>query len=435
MASRDIGQLALASVIGAGAAVVAVRLALGGESETPGNESPTADFTVSPSTPISNEQATFDASPSSDPDGSITSYQWSIEGQTFAGDTATHVFDSPGSYSVSLTVTDDDGATDSVTRSIQVDNIDPVADFTISPSNPDVGEAVTLDASQSSDPNGSIASYEWVIGSNTRTGEVVTTTFESTGTFDITVTVTDDDGATDTLSQTVSVGGGSQTLFRSFDNEEVGTQPSGTTLRQGGEPGDFTVQDDGGRRILQYSSSREGRKALSYDGIAATGVSEVWALMRSDQFIGSPMDGRIVLFATDSPLNEYGLLLDNAPTGSQDKIKVYRVVAGEFTLLREVDIAALGSDEYKEFRFRVTPGSPNRLQLRMWDEGTSEPSAWDIDVTDDALDLSSGGTQDGGWVGHVQFNPEGLNANYDEISFGVGGAEAPTTMFGLSDIN
>ena len=60
----------------------------------------------------------FDASGSSDSDGTITSYAWSFgDGTTGSGESTTHSYTQPGTYSVTLTVTDDDGERDSASGS------------------------------------------------------------------------------------------------------------------------------------------------------------------------------------------------------------------------------------------------------------------------------------------------------------------------------
>ena len=57
----------------------------------------------------------------SDPDGSITSYTWDLgDGTTASGANVRHTYDSPGDYTARLTVTDNDGMTDSATVGIRV---------------------------------------------------------------------------------------------------------------------------------------------------------------------------------------------------------------------------------------------------------------------------------------------------------------------------
>lgn len=83
------------------------------ESGTP----PVASFTYSPLNPVVNETITFDASGSSDPDGSIVNYVWDFGDETTGtGMIATHSYVLDGIYNVSLTVTDNDGLTDTTTQ-------------------------------------------------------------------------------------------------------------------------------------------------------------------------------------------------------------------------------------------------------------------------------------------------------------------------------
>ena len=85
------------------------------------NQPPTASFTFSPKYPFVSQEITFDASNSTDPDGTIVKYEWNFgDGNTATGMIVTHSYSSAGSYDVTLTVTDDDGATDEETKSINI---------------------------------------------------------------------------------------------------------------------------------------------------------------------------------------------------------------------------------------------------------------------------------------------------------------------------
>ncbi len=75
------------------------------------NVPPTASFTSSVTNGTAPLNVTFDASASSDPDGTVTSYAWDFgDGTTGTGATASHTFTKPGTYAVRLIVTDDGGA-------------------------------------------------------------------------------------------------------------------------------------------------------------------------------------------------------------------------------------------------------------------------------------------------------------------------------------
>ena len=90
------------------------------------NQSPTAFFTISPISGVAPLEVSFDASYSSDPDGTIVSYAWDFkDGYTGNRVTVNHTFSSMGSYNVELTVTDNKGATDLDTKTIIVTTPEP----------------------------------------------------------------------------------------------------------------------------------------------------------------------------------------------------------------------------------------------------------------------------------------------------------------------
>jgi PKD repeat protein len=91
----------------------------------PANTPPTADFTAD----AHGLTVDFDANPSSDSDGTITSYAWDYGDSTPAdsGKAPSHTYDDPGTYPVKLTVTDDDGDTGTVTKQVVVSAVQEIA--------------------------------------------------------------------------------------------------------------------------------------------------------------------------------------------------------------------------------------------------------------------------------------------------------------------
>jgi PKD repeat protein len=86
---------------------------------TPANQSPTAVLSATPETGAAPLAVVFDASGSSDPDGVIADYRWDFgDGTTGAGLQIEHTYSTAGQYQATLTVTDDQGATDSATTVI-----------------------------------------------------------------------------------------------------------------------------------------------------------------------------------------------------------------------------------------------------------------------------------------------------------------------------
>ena len=88
-----------------------------GSSGTPVNNAPTASFSSS----CADLACSFDGAASSDSDGSIVSYDWDYgDGNTASGATANHSFIADGDYTVTLTVTDNEGATHASSTLISV---------------------------------------------------------------------------------------------------------------------------------------------------------------------------------------------------------------------------------------------------------------------------------------------------------------------------
>lgn len=84
----------------------------------------------------------------------------------------------------------------------------PVASFTYSPVNPYTYETITFNASASYDPDGDIVSYKWDFGDGnvtTVTNPIITHVYTICGNVTVTLTVTDDEGLTDSTSETVTV--------------------------------------------------------------------------------------------------------------------------------------------------------------------------------------------------------------------------------------
>lgn len=147
----------------------------------------------------------FSSAGSVDPGGAIVSYAWSFgDGTSSADAEATHTYAASGTYDVTLTVTDAQGATDSVTGQVSVTFVDqaPVGSFTATCT----GRACSFDASASSDAEGPLAGYDWDFGDGTTaSGATASHTFGADGSFDVVLTVTDAAGGTDTETQAVDV--------------------------------------------------------------------------------------------------------------------------------------------------------------------------------------------------------------------------------------
>ena len=119
-------------------------------------------------------------------------------------------------------------------------NQPPIVSFSYSPANPVINQTVTLNASDSKDQDGNITNYEWDFGDGGNTTNmtvpITNHTYASAGTFTVTLTVTDDEGATNATSQVITVSGGLV-----FDTG-TGTYPSIAGTHNGTITTNVTIQ-------------------------------------------------------------------------------------------------------------------------------------------------------------------------------------------------
>ncbi len=143
---------------------------------------------------------------STDGDGSVVFWSWDFgDGVTSFAQNPTHTYTAAGSYTVTLNVQDNDGAgataTQTVTVSAPPPNQAPTAAFTSS-----CTELACGFADGSSDSDGTIVSWSWDFGDGAAsTASNPSHTYGAAGTYTVTLTVTDDDGATNESSQALTV--------------------------------------------------------------------------------------------------------------------------------------------------------------------------------------------------------------------------------------
>jgi PKD repeat protein len=154
----------------------------------------------------------FDGSGSYDPDGgNIVSYQWDFgDGSTGTGSVVYHTYYNAGTYTVTLTVTDDEGTIGYTSVTITVYSFPGYASFTYNPTTPYVGETVTFDGSSSTASSGAvITEYHWLINSIQQavtSSPTWTYSFSSAGSYNVGLYIVDSSGYTSTTTtQTVTV--------------------------------------------------------------------------------------------------------------------------------------------------------------------------------------------------------------------------------------
>ncbi|MCK4761323.1 MAG: PKD domain-containing protein [Candidatus Aminicenantes bacterium] len=174
--------------------------------EPPQVESPIAQFTHSPESGKPPLKVSFDASGSSDPDGTIVSYGWDFgDGSYGGGVKPNHTYTQKGIYTITLTVKDNDGISGIAQGYVYVTH-PPVAVFTMNPSIGVAPVTVHFDASGSNDPDGTIAEYLWDFGDDTvGKGRTVSHRYEAADDYTVTLEVIDDYGAGGVASKLLRV--------------------------------------------------------------------------------------------------------------------------------------------------------------------------------------------------------------------------------------
>ena len=162
----------------------------------PANQVPVASFTATPSSGQVPVAVTFDASASSDSDGTIASFDWTFgDGTSATGATTDHTYTAIGSYTATLFVTDDEGAVSSTTRTISVTKVTTTA----SPTSGPVGTVITASvpcAPQAGWVNGAAAIVSLVdFGGNVVATNSVENTDTATARVDVAITVPDSLGS------------------------------------------------------------------------------------------------------------------------------------------------------------------------------------------------------------------------------------------------
>ncbi|WP_166035460.1 PKD domain-containing protein [Halorussus pelagicus] len=258
------------------------------------DDAPTAAGNVTPTEPNPNETVTFDASASSDPNANDSlTYEWEFgDNATATGMNVSHAYESGGNYSVTLTVTDSYGKSDTENWTVSVNHA-PIANATATPSSVNVSETVTFDASGSSDPDGDALTYEWDFdgdGTYDATGVTASHSYTETGIYDTTVTVTDEYGATaiDTVTVTVEESIPTNGLVANWELNGDATDSVGSN--------DGTIHGD-----VSFVSGKQG-EAASFDGSGD--------YIRSDDFSPSG-DYTIATWVKPSSVQIQGILGDS----------------------------------------------------------------------------------------------------------------------------
>ncbi len=408
---------------------VAAHFAAGGGA--PANQPPVADFSSS----VTNLAVSFSSAGSTDRDGTIASRAWDFgDGATSTQVNPNHTYAAAGTFPVKLTVTDDQGASASVTKDVTVSeapNQAPTATFTATPTALDL----SVDASVSEDPDGTVASYAWNWGDSTPSGNGVTAshTYASGGTYTVTLTVTDDDGATDQTTRSVTVtqpGSPSVVVSDQFGRSVAsgwGSADTGGAWTTTGPANRWSVA--GGQGVYTAPAAGRGNKAF-LDGVSVRDLEGGIDVSMDKAVTGS---GILWTQIVRRDGDTYYQFVTRIQSGGDVRAWISRVVSGSETEIADritVPGGPLALGDRLRIKFAATGAAPTALQLKVWKIGSAEPTGWSTSASD-----STTGLQDAGSVGlYTYLFGSATNApvetRFDNfgITSGGGGGPAPNQV-------
>ncbi len=270
-------------------------------------------------------------------------------------------------------------------------NHSPVAAFTSTVS----GLTATVNGSGSSDPDGTIASYAWTFGDGgSATGvSPAPHTYAVAGSYNVTLTVTDDDGATNSLTKVVTVStepapfaldAFSRTVTGGWGNADLGGAwtPNGTSTN-------FNVA--GGVGTIRMGSAGAG------PSVSLTGVSSSSTELRTSIGLDKAATGGGVYVDAQPRISGTGDLYYATTRYLSDgtvSLTIGRIVGGTDTALqaRVVTGLTVAVGDRLNVKVQALGSSPTTLRAKVWKVGTTEPSTWTASTTDSTAALQVAGS-------------------------------------------
>ena len=304
---------------------------------------------------------------------------------------------------MTLTVTDDDGATDVATDQITVTapppaNQPPTASFTSSAT----GLLGTFNGAGSTDPDGTITAFAWDFGDGaTGTGVNTTHTYAAAGTFTVTLKVTDNGGATAESAQPITVTAAptnyAADTFSRTSTSGFGTANTGGAWTVSGGPAtDYTVSNGAGRLRLPAAAAQ---RAAYLNGVSQTDTELNFATS-ADKIANG---GGVYVTGVGRRVGTAGDYRTNLRIMSSGVVtlNVSRVVGGTETTMATTTLAGLTYTPGDVIRVRLQVGGtgPTTVRAKAWLAATTEPAAWQVTANDTTAALQAPGSV--GVVGYL----------------------------------
>jgi PKD repeat protein len=271
-------------------------------------------------------------------------------------------------------------------------NTPPVAAFTATPNE----LTVALDAAGSSDPDGTISSYAWDFGdSTTGTGARPSKTYASAGTYQVRLTVTDNDGGTASTTKPVTVTAPVTVIAEDTFNRTVsngwGTATTGGAWTTTNTAANFAVSAGTGRITVPTAGSTRAiylGSASSSDADVQVGIAVDKAATGGGTYVS--VIGRRVASQGD-----YRAKLRLVAGGSA-RLSITHVSSGnvETVIVPETAVPGLtvAAGERVNVRLQATGTGSTALRAKAWKAGTTEPATWLVTGTNALSGMQTAGS-------------------------------------------
>jgi PKD repeat protein len=280
-----------------------------------------------------------------------------------------------------------------IRRGLPPANQPPVAAFTSS----STGLTASFDASGSSD-DGTVASYAWNFGDgSTGTGVRPTHGYVAAGSYPVTLTVADDQGATGTVSHTVTVTSTppppapfvSDSFNRTVSNG-LGTADVGGAWTLVGTASNFAVAPGAAALTLRTA----GTQLSAYLGATTRTDTDLNLTLATDKVADGGGLYLSVVGRRISLNNEYFARVRVYSTGSvRISLAALNGTSTATTIQPEIALPGITYTPGLQLtvRLQVTGTGPTTLRLKVWPASGSEPAAWQMSATDTTATLQAPG--------------------------------------------
>lgn len=258
------------------------------------------------------------------------------------------------------------------------------------------GLTVNVDAAASTDPDGTITGYSWAFGDGgTGTGVTASHGYAAAGTYTVTLSVTDNSGATGTTSQAITVTSGgvlAQDAFARTLATGWGTADAGGAWSLNGSASYFSVSSGQGAMSLAA-----GRGPSAFLPSVSTAASNALVTVSLDK-IGNGGGSYLGVTGRRVGTAEYRGKVKVAANGVST-LQLTRLAGGAETVLGQFTPGiTLTAGQQLQLRVEVTGTAPTTLRAKTWRTGSTEPGTWSVTATD-----ATAGLQDAGSVGLLSY--------------------------------